>query len=406
MRGLSYNRLTGYTAADLNSFWNDFISNFNGVLPNGIQIQNGNAFSDLSVSEVQEIATGINTPTDILEAISYLAERLSSNGSNSDDDELSNSSWGYGVVPTDTISSTPTWTSFVTPKLDDEDIALSQAFGSALTGSTYTMTPIGIEQFQTQYTSKGEILSVLTSIERTVGSLPNLQNTNNSTIVGSWGANTFLGQQNVATKNVAVLGNFINQFYSQGAVQPLSNSGGATWQQTSFAEEVVDDGLSDNYTLPKITKETFDGVDFDNWVVTSSALTTVTIETFDGNDGIVDGVVGWFQTPKNNPSRITFENFSDGYDLGTYPTRICSGSSSGSGDGNEITENITSQINGITQSFTLTNDYVSGSLRVYWNGQRQIVGDTITETGNNTLSTTFLPLVGQYLIVDYVISTS
>tara|TARA_B100000282_G_C31737731_1_gene494446 strand:+ start:3240 stop:4484 length:1245 start_codon:yes stop_codon:yes gene_type:complete len=414
MSNLTIDRVfSQYTDTELNTFFDDFIANLNSILPNGISTQNGNSITGLTINETDEIAAGINSPYDIMTAVSYLVENLSQNGTNSEDDDLSNGSLSFGRVSTDTITTTPAYTFLVTEKLSDDQFELATKFGSALENSTFSMTPEGIEQFNNQYTNKATQLSVFKSTERNAGFIPirfqqqyqrNLVS-NSSAPVGSWTPTSFLRNQSVATRKNASIGGLVNKFYSRGLIQPLSNSGGATWQQTSFTEEKVDDGLSDNFTQTLITRERFEDVGIDNWVTTRSALTTVTEESFKNDEGITNGVLGWFQVPKNNPSRITFESFNEGYSLGEYPKRICGGGSSGSGDLNEITENITTQINGSTQLFSLTNDYVSGSLRVYWNGQRQIKGETITERSSTTFSTSFVPLVGQYLIVDYVKQT-
>ena len=66
----------------------------------------------------------------------------------------------------------------------------------------------------------------------------------------------------------------------------------------------------------------------------------------------------------------------------------------------EQTKNVTNQIGSSNQSFDLGVAYVSGSLRVYWNGMRQTTGTTITEAGN-TFSTSFIANPGDELIVDY-----
>ena len=63
--------------------------------------------------------------------------------------------------------------------------------------------------------------------------------------------------------------------------------------------------------------------------------------------------------------------------------------------------NLTSQIDGETQSFTIPEEYKSGSLRVYWNGVRQVSSITFTEQTSTTFSVTFVPLVGDYITVDY-----
>ena len=399
---LTVDRNSGYTSTQLNDFFDDFVSSFNGVLPNGISVQNGNLFSAISINESDSLSSGINNPRDILEAISYLGQNLSSNGSIESQDTLSNSTWSIGRIPTDTITSTPSYSMFVWEKNEDGDEFVVSDFVAALAGSTYDITPYGISEFEKIYTGKAQTLSNLGEVSRHTGVLGTLQPTQQSTnaVTGVWNTNSYLQNQSIATKSIAPLGNFVTKFYSQSQVQPLSNSGGTTWQQTSFTEEEVDDGLSDNHSRTLVTRESFEDVGFNDWMSTTSALTTLTIEYFSDDTGITSGVVGWFQNTRNNPSRLTFEGFTEGYEEGTYPSRICNNSSSSSS--NEITENISTQINGSTQIFTLTNEYVSGSLRVYWNGQRQIVGDTITERSSTSFSTSFLPLIGQYLNVDYV----
>jgi len=64
-------------------------------------------------------------------------------------------------------------------------------------------------------------------------------------------------------------------------------------------------------------------------------------------------------------------------------------------------EDLTSYINGERTVFTVANSYEGGTLRVYWNGQRQVRGETFTETTSTTFTTTFIPLTGDFLIVDY-----
>ena len=70
------------------------------------------------------------------------------------------------------------------------------------------------------------------------------------------------------------------------------------------------------------------------------------------------------------------------------------------------TTDLTSQINGTASVFTMPEEYVSGSLRIYYNGVRQIVGVTATETSSTTFSLSFVPLPGDVLNVDYRSSTS
>jgi hypothetical protein len=73
-----------------------------------------------------------------------------------------------------------------------------------------------------------------------------------------------------------------------------------------------------------------------------------------------------------------------------------------SGGGSEITENLSSQIDGVKTTFVTNHKYISGRLRVYYNGIREIVGVTVTETvARNSFSLNFTPLAGDYLIADY-----
>lgn len=65
-------------------------------------------------------------------------------------------------------------------------------------------------------------------------------------------------------------------------------------------------------------------------------------------------------------------------------------------------EDLTTYINGETTVFTVANTYEGGTLRVYWNGQRQVRGQTFTETTDTTFTTTFIPNTGDFLIVDYI----
>ena len=70
--------------------------------------------------------------------------------------------------------------------------------------------------------------------------------------------------------------------------------------------------------------------------------------------------------------------------------------------GDELKQaNLTSQINGSVQNFTIPESIKSGSLRVYWNGLRQVSSNTYSELTSTTFSTTFTPVNGDFLIVEY-----
>lgn len=73
--------------------------------------------------------------------------------------------------------------------------------------------------------------------------------------------------------------------------------------------------------------------------------------------------------------------------------------------GQQVTNEIlTSQVDGITDSFTTVNNYVAGSLKVYVGGLRQIpgVGADYTETGANNFQLNYTPVSGERMIVDYI----
>ena len=64
---------------------------------------------------------------------------------------------------------------------------------------------------------------------------------------------------------------------------------------------------------------------------------------------------------------------------------------------------LSSQCNGSNTSFTLPEDYQAGSLRVYYNGVRQVEGEPFSEHNTTTFTTTdFTPETGDFLTVDYI----
>lgn len=68
-------------------------------------------------------------------------------------------------------------------------------------------------------------------------------------------------------------------------------------------------------------------------------------------------------------------------------------------------ENLTSQINGSRTTFTVSEEYKTGSLRVYYNGVRQIENETFSETTSTTFTVTFTTISGDYLSIDYTPNT-
>ena len=63
-------------------------------------------------------------------------------------------------------------------------------------------------------------------------------------------------------------------------------------------------------------------------------------------------------------------------------------------------QNLTSQVNGLRAQFRISEEIQSGSLRVYWNGVRQVESSTFTENSSSTFTTSFTPQNGETLVVD------
>jgi len=93
----------------------------------------------------------------------------------------------------------------------------------------------------------------------------------------------------------------------------------------------------------------------------------------------------------------------DSSQLAWYPA------ADGGGAPVEVEEDLSSQTNGDTTSFVTEQNYVSGSLVVYYNGLRQRTGSgkEVVETGSNTFSTSFgspAP-ASAILVATYVVAT-
>ncbi len=66
-------------------------------------------------------------------------------------------------------------------------------------------------------------------------------------------------------------------------------------------------------------------------------------------------------------------------------------------------EELSSQVDGLTDSFTTLFNYVAGTLKIYVGGMRQTpgVGKDYTETGVNGFDLNYIPVVGEVILVDY-----
>lgn len=74
----------------------------------------------------------------------------------------------------------------------------------------------------------------------------------------------------------------------------------------------------------------------------------------------------------------------------------------GGGGGSMTKENVSSQVNSERTNFTISGNYETNSLRVYYNGVRQVQGEHFTETTDSSFSTNFTPQTGDFINVEYV----
>jgi hypothetical protein len=62
--------------------------------------------------------------------------------------------------------------------------------------------------------------------------------------------------------------------------------------------------------------------------------------------------------------------------------------------------NLTSQITGSTDVFTIPDSDTS-TIRVYYNGIRQVEGENFTVNNSTTITLAFTPQTGDFLTIDY-----
>ena len=417
--------LSGWSAADLNSLFDDLKAQLVATLPSSIANQCDSTIANLSIEEIDEIAAGIESPRDIAEAIAYLGQRLAEECADEAEGD-GNSSWVFGYVPASSLgASAQSWLISIVQKAEEQHQALEEAqaelgqelkAGAALYGqimdsmlTTMSAQNAANEAFYSQLwllseEERADATWILTDPTMGAGTAANLfvaqyQQLSNTSTSSIWNGTQF------NRTPISLLGGFtqnsislvsggarnMSRTFTSGAVQPMSYSGGSTFS-FSFTEEEVDGGLSDTYDLPLVTKEPFEGAGFNEWYPsppTGSALTTITIETYEEVKSVTS-----FYPPLL--ARLTTEPFSLGYSEGAQPAS-CGNNTSTSFK----TEDLTSQVDGSSTTFSLSNQYKSGTLRVYWNGQRQIAGDTITELNNTQFSTSFTAPVGTAINVDY-----
>tara|TARA_R100000329_G_scaffold68523_1_gene60050 strand:+ start:25 stop:276 length:252 start_codon:yes stop_codon:yes gene_type:complete len=73
----------------------------------------------------------------------------------------------------------------------------------------------------------------------------------------------------------------------------------------------------------------------------------------------------------------------------------------GTGTGSTVEQaDLTSQINGSRDVFTIPEADTS-SVRVYFNGLRQVQGENFTVTNSTSITLDFIPQIGDFLTIDY-----
>lgn len=86
----------------------------------------------------------------------------------------------------------------------------------------------------------------------------------------------------------------------------------------------------------------------------------------------------------------------------TIPSNVDAfGSSSGAFGTGSISDDVSTQINGVTQTFVTAKAFNTDSLVIYYNGVRQRTGVEITVVDARTFTTTFIPASGTTLVAEY-----
>jgi hypothetical protein len=76
--------------------------------------------------------------------------------------------------------------------------------------------------------------------------------------------------------------------------------------------------------------------------------------------------------------------------------------SEGGGGADMKQADLTSQVDGNRTTFTIPENYQTGSIRVYYNGIRQVKTDHFTEPNQTQINLLFTPQTGDFLTVDYI----
>ncbi len=153
---------------------------------------------------------------------------------------------------------------------------------------------------------------------------------------------------------------------------------------TITGERFITDDSVGWYSSGFAGKEDFSDSGYNGWY--SGTGTTVSVWYLADN-----GYDNWSNV---NTYKIgNTESFTDGWPQGVEPSSGCGGSGL-------LIEDLSSQAGSASGTFTLSNEYEIGTIRVYWNGQRQDSSE-ITELNNLQFSFAETTYSGDRIIVDY-----
>ena len=201
----------------MNTFFDDYVSSFNGVLPSGVAIQNGFAFQNISISDSDAISIGVNTPKDILWAIAYLGENLS--------DGVTNSTWTVGEMPVDSTSSTASFVNQVLDRADESEYVTTTIANTLITDAEISPALI-LESLEntsiksstlTQFGTTDRLFQTTESMQQYVLNQTIPQNVVHGQV---WNTNQFLNGYQMVQRSATQNGLLIRNMYTQSVVQP------------------------------------------------------------------------------------------------------------------------------------------------------------------------------------------
>lgn len=328
MSGLTYDR-SPYTAAQLNTIFNDMVTSIKYKLPPDIRVNSaGDKFDDITITEGDDMSLIIQEPADLLRAIATLG--------------TSNFA-GAWMVDSVFDNLTNVYSQ------NQKRLLVFSGNPKPRTIQIVSLSSTGVTQYQ------------------------NL-------------VNQFSGADFINTPPVGVTFNQLSTAYDEIPLAYMEYDFTSVSALTLVSNlNIVNTGLgwySNNYS----TREEFEGRGYSKWG--AGVGTTISSMYLDDT-----GYSQWFSG--NGYLRGT-ETFSIGWPEGLTPSKP--GTSTSCGD---KTEDISTQIGAGLTMFSISEDFVTDSLHVYWNGQRQ----PVTEVSSTQFITSFTPLSGDSIIVDYCPNT-